>query len=662
MRFFSSKIGRRRTLVFVGYFCFWAVAGLAQPGADRAALAGAGAPVQNIQFVAPRPGTTIVAQTRRGPLTVLDLRQFMQVCPIPGFERLPADKIAALPDDRLKEVARWVATRREAAAEVDQSSDSSMVQSVTANVQPQIDRLIVRSIQKTLRADAASTPTQAQIETYYGKNKPLYHQPFSFRMRQLLLTTYTPYVVKEGDTLESIATQVSGDKSQADNIRADNESHPLRREKGKEFKSLVPNEKLLVPMNKEQQEEVRGRLESYLKELKNGTTFEELAKKYSEAGTKGELSERLPKGTTVPQILPQILEAAKATPAGGISPIFQTKHGFQVIQVAEKNEERDPPLSELRDRVVARMQQDELRKKLDVFMDKLFQDPALKIKYDLIAGGDKLTTDTVIATVGPDQVRWDQIKEIWQSKGRPAEPEFINQMLRRMSVLMVPLLRQYVKPQLSDPKNPLAHEVKNVRVGVTGAALIDKTVADRIKGELTPAALQTWYAAHQEEYKTPPTVKYTFMMMALGPDQSKLGAAAKKDALDRLQANMSDQLKKVKSADQFVSEAAQINEALRTQGIDLPDDSAPVEVAKLPDSFKSQLERLKPGHWSEPFVNEDRVASVLLRERRPMRIPPLKEVTPRVEHDLFMSRTTDTKAQVEQEYTKKANFTWKPGP
>lgn len=632
---------------------------VAQPGAVPRGKAPAAQ--THLRYVAPRPVETVVAKTVQGDLTIKDLQLYNQAGLLTDYRSFSDLRLSALPSEKLKDVARWIALRGAAASEAAKSTDPKLVPFVRGGLESQLNQTIISHVVRTEIQDKATSPTQQEIEAYYEKHKLALKIPFNFSIRLLLLQTYEPYRVKQGDTLESIAQAISGDTKQAENIRADIDAHPLRREAGKAFKALVPGEKLLVPMNQPKKDAVRARLETIMKELGKGKKFEELAKQYSESGLKDELVSPMPSGTRpIPSAL---IEAAKKTPVGGVSPIFQTKHGYQTIQVVTKHDERTMSLSEVRTNLVRMLKQSQWEGLKDDYLLRLYSNPALKVKFDLIAKGNKLTSDTVVATVNNAQVPWSDLKQIWTDEGQPTDPAAITRkVLYQIQAIQVPLCREWVKGALADPTSQLSQQLKVVEVANTGAAYINKLTIDRATAQVTPEKAKAYYEKTKDNYMGPATVKYTSMEVLFDPRndpaaKTKAGAQA---AVDNLVRAMEQNLKRVKSEEDFLNEAAEVNAPLARMGVPIMGSEKPVPLSGVEAEVKSQLSQLKPGQWSKPFILSDgqhtMVLAVLLQQKTAEGIKPFKEVVDQVNKALFSQLYPEILHKVESEFEAKSGF------
>ena len=94
-------------------------------------------------------------------------------------------------------------------------------------------------------------------------------------------------------------------------------------------------------------EEIRKKAEDVLKQVKKGSKFEDLAKKYSEDATKdkgGDLG-WIEQGQTVPEFE----KAAFSLPKGAVSDLVKTQFGFHIIKVVDRENAHTKPFEEVRD-------------------------------------------------------------------------------------------------------------------------------------------------------------------------------------------------------------------------------------------------------------------------------------------------------------------------
>lgn len=99
-----------------------------------------------------------------------------------------------------------------------------------------------------------------------------------------------------------------------------------------------------------------------LEDIENGISFEETAKKYSEAesASQGGKAGRLPKGKA-PQSIEQIAFSMKP---GETSPIIKTEHGYHILKVYRHYPERIPGFEEVKEKLERQVRQNMEREKI----------------------------------------------------------------------------------------------------------------------------------------------------------------------------------------------------------------------------------------------------------------------------------------------------------
>lgn len=118
-----------------------------------------------------------------------------------------------------------------------------------------------------------------------------------------------------------------------------------------------------------QEEQARTKIEEILTKIRNGVSFEELAKKFSEdegsAVNGGDLG-KFPRGV----MDPKFEEIAFSTPVGEVSPVFKSSFGFHIVKVMETIPAKLVPLEEARERI---MKQLEAEKTQELLQQKMSQ-------------------------------------------------------------------------------------------------------------------------------------------------------------------------------------------------------------------------------------------------------------------------------------------------
>lgn len=614
---------------------------------------------------------TVIAQSKFGDVTLRDVLEYGQTgycTPLNDFKPT-SHTVGKMPYELMTDVARWVGSRKAAYNEAMAKNDTEWLKSLEPELQKNVNSILILHMLKTQIKDQLTSPTQEEIAAYYEKVKPSFFQPASFTIRMMLLQTYEPYVAQEGDTLESIAQQVSGDPKAAANIRADVPGRPLRQESTKMTKPLTPGEKLLVPMNKEQLAEVKARLEAIVKDAsatsdthEREMRFTAAAKKYDESGLGGEITTPLPTGTKQSKApLSEIVKAVDATPAGQISPVFQTKHGFQSVYVVEKVTSHSLPMAhpDVRKMIVDKLSQDRLMKLGEDMLGSMLENPKLKIDYELIAKGNTLTSDTVVAVLGEDKLLWSQMSETWKKKGSPREPARIRKMLSNSFVqpLAEMLFRDHLKPVMENPTSELAKKIAVLRTAFIGSAYISRLAVEEGARQVTPERTKEYYERNREKFfKTQAAAAFEVALWPLSSRQLELPPADRQQALQELLKEYQDSLAKVKTLDDYNSLKARLTEKLMLQGMSPMASPDPVPLTSLPNDFRRAVEKLGENQWSAPFIMSDNtgVATLLVTKTQAAGYQTLEEASSKIRQDLLGELIPPALKRYDDEFTQRA--------
>jgi peptidyl-prolyl cis-trans isomerase D len=203
---------------------------------------------------------------------------------------------------------------------------------------------------------AKITVTDAEINAAYEKNKAKYQVPEKRVVRYAIVDVNQ---VRQG-------LQISDDQLKAQyqqNIQ----------------QYQVPNRVhvehiLLMTVGKPdaEVEEIKKKAQDILNQAKKGSSFEDLAKKYSEdPGTKdkgGDLG-WIVQGQTVAEFE----KAAFSLPKGSISDLVKTQYGFHILKIMDKESAHTKPFDEVKDSIRTPLLLSEADKKAGDIADKLSQ-------------------------------------------------------------------------------------------------------------------------------------------------------------------------------------------------------------------------------------------------------------------------------------------------
>jgi peptidyl-prolyl cis-trans isomerase D len=203
---------------------------------------------------------------------------------------------------------------------------------------------------------AKINPDDAEIKTFYEKNKSRYQVPEKRIVRYAVvdLNQIRQNIQVTDDQLKAQYQQNISAYQVPDRVHVE---HILLTTVGK------PDAEV---------EEIRKKADDILAQAKKGSNFEDLAKKYSEdPGTKdkgGDLG-WIVKGQTVPEFE----KTAFSLPKGSISDVIKTQYGFHIIKVLEKETAHTKPFDEVKDSIRAPLMLAAADKQASDIADKLGQ-------------------------------------------------------------------------------------------------------------------------------------------------------------------------------------------------------------------------------------------------------------------------------------------------
>jgi peptidyl-prolyl cis-trans isomerase D len=251
-------------------------------------------------------------------------------------------------------------------------------------------------------------PSDEEVRAYYDKNKASFAQP-SKTAYQVVVLDQDKVAATINVTDEQLRTAYS---NALDNFRMPERVHARHILLKTEGKSDADKKAL------------KAKAEDLVKQLKNGADFAELAKKYSEDGSKdqgGDLG-----WFTHGQMVAEFDSAAFALKPKEISGVVTSQFGYHIIQTLEKDPAKLKPFEEVKDELAKEVRAQAVTDKMQTLADQMHADlvktpksaaeVAKKYGADLIvmpaaAPGDAIPglgtnpeIDSALATMKPDEV------------------------------------------------------------------------------------------------------------------------------------------------------------------------------------------------------------------------------------------------------------------
>lgn len=614
---------------------------------------------------------TVVAKAKWGDITLGEIQKYYDYYLIPtntvNFEpRVDPSQVIMMPADWLEKLAMTYAIARASELHAATIEDKAAQERLELHFNGWLINDLLPAIDKELVFPKAAEPSEEEIAAHYERKKPLYLQPFQFSIRHIFLMTYEPYVLKKLETLEGVAQRLLGDKSRVGEILSDVPGRPVRwvpeaDRKKRFFKPEAEGEKLLIPMSPEKIELVRQKMEKLRERAHKGEDFATLAAKHSDAPIKGEVIGPLPSGVSEEQMLQlPIIEAAVTTPVGGISKVIPTRHGYHLIQVVDKQEEKLKTLDEVRSQVreeIITSQRDQYREEAVTELLKL---PGIELNMDNFAKAPNLAKDALMVKVGAHELNWGEIETQWNKFiGPGADHDRILTGLKAKTEFVHAIMLEWAKSVNLWERPEYADSYKYLRTGAYGLGLNKLEMEDVTRAAMSPEAIQKYYDERKDsEYYQP--LQGTFQLLVRNVDPAK---ASDSQELDRMRLALDAEIAGIRNINEFINFAKQTNPPA-PEGV-LWSVIVPKEIDTVGGPTEEKLIELKSGQWSGAYIEGSTVRSVAMIERMESRHLSLTEVQKRIMDAITKSVEAQSKGMLEQHWLRDSQFEFllpKPDP
>lgn len=566
--------------------------------------------------------------------------------------RVTWDSLASVPTSQLEDLGRQMVLDRILEKKARQDTEWERPGLIAADLDKELTRLLQKELFQTVILDKVTTPTDAELMKQYEQNKEKYKLHFSFTMRHIFLTTYTDYEVKAGDTLESIAGKVLGDAKAVERILSKATKRPRS---GSEevkahdaFQPLVEGEVLLVPMSAQETNAVHERIVALHNKLKEGADFKALAEEYSEAGNKGEEISVTPSAER--PMLPEIIEAVRSTPTNGFSQPFQTKHGWQILQVVKKTEEGYRPFEDVKASLYQREHSARTRESAQRYINRLFEETTLlKIHAEALRSDAK--PDDVVAQVGDLKYTvQDMLLDSLDKGTTPTTVAEVRELLQGVGRVFQPILLDDARRKGLDKAPRVVHEMQLLERRMLAQAYAEFLVEKRIV-EPSEEKIAEYYEKNKERMFLQPK-KLELYVISVRPDVPvNVDAAIRAKAVEELKGQMETWKAGIKDLETFKAVARQHSGIKKEEG---------GYVGQVTTSFDGGiggvLETLKARELTGPIEAHNKLYLLWAEEIIPAKTQPLDEVRDRVKQMVRHETRRSLMEALRDEYVGGANF------
>lgn len=522
------------------------------------------------------------------------------------------------------------------------------------------ERILANLIYKSEVLDKIPVASEEECKQYYEDNKKEnFRRPFSFKMSHIFLSTYMPYVASEGDTLEGIAEKMSKDKKMVEFILKGDETKEPRYVKPEEreekpFRPVQPGEKLLIPMSEADKKTVYEKIQSLYSDLEKGADFNLMAKKYSETGpNKGEVIGPIVPETNKKPMLPDIIEAVKKSDVGKFSEIIQTKHGYNIIKVEEKNEEGFIPFEQVKRSIESKFTGERRSEEGKELLLKIAENTkGITVNQNVFDASDR-TSDSIIVSIG-DKVKFtlsdydEYVPEPMREKAESPREKISYILVSRKVIL--PLLSHYADTIKLGETDKFKKEFTERKIMIISDQYLRKLKSE--EPELTQEQILEFYNNNLDRYKEPQKYDLSIIGRKIKDYAEKISKEDEEKIVDKLKKDLNEVRKKIKTKEDFEKIAEEIS--------DDPTNKTKGSIGFVPVSYRNgfggELDKMKAGDISEPFTYVNFVYILMVHEVIPEKVRPFEECKNAAKRDLEVERNRDFEINMKEEILKAGGF------
>lgn len=497
--------------------------------------------------------------------------------------------------------------------------------------------------------------TEEEAKAYYQEHIKEFVSPFNFHIRHIFLSTYKSYTTKEGDTLEGIAERISGDKNALELILSDETKEPryVKPEEREEklFAPLKPSEVLLVPMTKQEKQEVYKKMTAIYQDLQEGADFVELAKKYSEAGAPGEVIGPIIPEESEKQLLPEIVAAVEKTPPGQFTKIIETKHGYQIVMVEKKSDKKITPFETAKQRIINTLTNNRRMEIFKEFVEGLIEEGKVIKTYPEVLTGDH-PSSAILAEVG--QLKYT-LEEFKRDLARLAQdlktPEEKIKLLANHPQIRSAILAREAERRGLDDSQDYKFYLEQRRIAFISQLYLNKLINETLTW--TDEEVEKFYQDNINNFTIPKKYKVRQITQQIAEDVSALTPEERKAKVEQIKAELSLVKEKIKNTEDFEKFAKEISDDKYTKekGGDLG-----YVTEQYKKAFDGKLVTLEPGQVSEPFELDSQVYMIMVEDIQESQVRLLEEVYEQAKNGLLATKRNERLQSITEELLKEYRF------
>ncbi len=496
-------------------------------------------------------------------------------------------------------------------------------------------------------------PAEEELHELYEEQKDeRFHQQEELRMRHIYVSTYEPYRVEAGDTLESIAREISGEEEKAEYILSDETKRPRHEGLGEEEeeglppRALVEGEMLLVPVSGEAEEEARARIDAAYERLEAGEDFRTVAREMSENENPGQLWVIRPAEQERP-VMPELMDTFRSLGDREFSEPLRTRHGFQIVYRERYQPEGYRPFEEVRTTLESTYRRDDRARVLTAFYEDLVGDErVVSIDEGLIErSAEEAEPGDILVRIGEDEFTREDITAIdreFMESEECRDLEGFRGFLARTTRFQGPLVVQYMEAE-GYKDRPMVHWIGEAMENTFLAeSYLNSAVRARLD-QTTEDELLAYFEEHSQRYAEPES--YELYGIAVPVDEGLEEDEAREAAVTRL----TEAVRGIETLEDFKAAADRTNPAgerrFREGG-----RWGTRRAGQLEDPDLSAIRATNaPGRTEVVFSNNE-ARTYWVQEAREEHRPPFEEVRERVENNYRAARRDPLREEILHQY------------
>ncbi|MDX2175325.1 MAG: peptidyl-prolyl cis-trans isomerase [Candidatus Sumerlaeia bacterium] len=581
-------------------------------------------------------------------ITVEDLDLILSARRPPGVRIRSAQMYLRLAPAQQEEILKELALQ-EAAADRARAEGATLNDEQKAAIESQLQRRLTGQLYGEEIESRLEAPTEEEILAAYEefKDSRFKIEPY-IRFRTLYLSAYEPYVVKEGDTLESIAAAVSGDASRAAEILTRDTDPPTPRIEAREVKTtdeataegatraLVAGEALLVRMSPEARKRLKERASAFKAQVDDAHPFVMLAEQHSETSSPGGEIVYRPKSADRPYH-PDIMKAIESQEPGVVSDPIETRHGIHMVMVVSRQEEGYRALEEVRSTVERLIRNRDSEAIVNEYLERVSKPLVAKFEVDMDAlakGGPEGTPDSevVVLRFGDFTVSRAQYREALPAvKG--FETKELVAMTREQVLQTLPthpatreaIISQVLKDEAFAEREENKSWAREAETGMLAQDLISRESRSRAP-EVTDEDLARIYGERKDTLFTERPAAQIHIMRVT-EEELKSVPEQREEKLRRFNELARDLFAGVENSEQFAEAAKRGARLMR--GVSETNLGRSLLSAQESD-FARALEAGRENELLGPITNVQGVTYAWMSELTPERVMPFEEATDRL--------------------------------